>query len=366
MNLETPELEATLQKSLKIGPLEIPNRLILAPLAGVSDVAFRRICQEHGAGLTFVEMMAANALHHHNPRTVRMLTRHPDEPVLGVQLSGPTLTSIDQGISMLNDFNFDVVDLNMGCPVRKIVGKGYGSALLKQPELVYEMVSLGASLSTAPCTVKIRLGFTRDTINVEEISTAIAEAGASMITIHGRTREDNYGVPVQYDLIAQGFESARKYNPEIACIGNGDVMDKDSAEKMMKETQADGLMVSRGALGDPWLFNHLIEKGTRHVRPAEWLETVLRHIDYHEAYHEGRATAPMLFRKHLLWYITGFHKARQVRDQLATSPSFEHMRGALKEFAASLDPASVRYQEELERRTKDFDPKYDMDRKLDR
>ena len=355
-----------LRQPLKLGATTLPNRLILAPLAGVSDVPFRRICSEHQAGLTFVEMMASNAVQAKNSRTLQMLTRHDDEKQLGVQLSGPSVESVARASEFLAARNFDIVDLNMGCPVRKIVQKGWGSALLKEPTKVFDMVTACRAVVSQPLSVKIRLGFTRDTINVEEVSQAIADAGADLITIHGRTREDNYGVPVQFDGIAAGFSAARSVNPDIICVGNGNILQSGGALEMVDRTDCDAVMISRGALGDPWIFEELAGTASRHVSGSDWLATVLRHIDYHESFYGSHPFAPMLFRKHLLWYVSGFRAARRLRDELANSPSFDNMRSTLTAFVESLPANEVRFSETLTNDAAVFDPKYDMHRKLDR
>lgn len=361
------EAISMLQQPLQVGALCLRNRILLAPLAGVSDVPFRRICAEHHAGLTFVEMMAANAVQAKNRRTLQMLTRHPDEPALGVQLSGPTVETVLRATRFLAQRDFDIIDINMGCPVKKIVQKGWGSALLKEPDKILKMVQACREVVKGPLSVKIRIGFSRDSVNVRETSSAIAEGGADLITIHGRTREDNYGAPVQFEEIASGFEAARRIHPGIVCVGNGNILQPEGAVDMVQKTGCDAVMVSRGALGDPWIFSELAGKGSRHVSPEDWLTTVLRHIDYHEEFHGAIPFAPMLFRKHLLWYVTGFRHARRHRDELANSDSFEAMRGTLKNFADSQREGELRFSESLPKDdAAEFDPKYDMHRKLDR
>jgi nifR3 family TIM-barrel protein len=360
------EAISALRQPLQLGPLSLRNRLILAPLAGVSDVPFRRICAEHHAGLTFVEMMAANSVQAKNRRTLQMLTRHPDEPALGVQLSGPTIETVLRATAFLAQRNFDIIDLNMGCPVRKIVQKGWGCALLKDPGKILDMVAACRDVVDGPLSVKIRLGFSRDDVNVRETSAAIAKGGADLITIHGRTREDNYGVPVQFEDIAAGFKAARDMRPDIICVGNGNILQPEGAVEMIQKTGCDAVMISRGALGDPWLFEELAGEGSRHITPEVWLSTVLRHIDYHEEFHGDIPFAPMLFRKHLLWYVTGFRYARRHRDELANSDNFDHMRSTLKEFVATQREGELRFSESLPKNAADFDPKYDMHRKLDR
>lgn len=359
-------LPASFCDPLDIGSWRIPNRLILAPLAGVSDQPFRRICAELGAGLTFVEMLAANAVTYRNRRTEEMIKRHPEERRLGVQLSGPTVDAVRNAVEVLTQMDFDCLDLNMGCPVKKIVSKGWGSALLREPEHIFRMVQACRQVTDKPLSVKIRIGFTRDAVNVCEVATAIAEGGADGITIHGRTREDNYGEPVRLDAIEAGFSMVRSVNPDIVCVGNGDILDESRAQAMA-QTGCDAVMISRGALGDPWIFRALLGGASRHVSPDDWLEVVLRHLEYHEAYYGAHPKAPMLFRKHLLWYITGFRLARRQRDEMANSTSFEEMRRRLEAFARSQPPGELRFQEQIHTRSESgFDPKWDMDRGLDR
>lgn len=355
-----------LSTPLQLGALTLPNRALLAPLAGVSDVPFRRICQELGAGLTYVEMLSAVALLIRNRRTVEMLARHVSEHTLGVQVTGPDPDRVHAAVTVLDQAGFDTIDLNMGCPVRKVVGSGLGSALLKDTARLEQIVVAARAATKRPLSVKIRLGFTGDTINVEANAAAIARAGADMITIHGRTREDTYAVRVSLPGIATGIAAARAVNSRIVAIGNGDVMSASDAEAMRIATGCDGVMVSRGALGNPWIFRALAGQGPEDPTVAEWEATVLRHLDYHAAHYGDTELAARLTRKHLLWYASGFphvHRLREVCNQVS---SLDEARRVVSEFARTL-PSDLRRGEDRPRESlASADPKFQMDRELDR
>lgn len=344
----------------------LPNRALLAPLAGVSDVPFRRICQELGAGLTYVEMLSAVALLIRNRRTVEMLARHPSETILGVQVTGPDPDRVFNAVRALDAAGFDTIDLNMGCPVRKVVGSGLGAALLIDTNRLEQIVLAARAATTRPLSVKIRLGFTADAINVEENAAAIARAGADMITIHGRTREDTYAVRVSLPGIARGIAAARSVNPRIICIGNGDILSASDAAAMTAATGCDGVMVSRGALGNPWIFRALAGRGPEDPTVAEWEETVLRHLAYHAEHYGDTELAARLTRKHLLWYASGFPHVHHVREVCNAVATMDEARRAVSEFARAL-PGDLRRGEKHPRESRaSADPKYQMDRALDR
>ncbi len=355
-----------LDTPFQLGPLQLANRGLLAPLAGVSDVPFRRICQELGAGLTYVEMLAAIALVRGNQRTHEMLARHSSERVLGVQVTGPDAERIQAAVRVLDAAAFETIDLNMGCPVRKVVGSGNGSALLKDTTKLEGIVRAAREATARPLSVKIRLGFTTDTVNVEANAAAIARAGADMLTIHGRTRDDSYAVRVSLPGIAAGIAAARAVNPGIVVIGNGDIMSSADAERMRKATGADGIMVSRGALGNPWIFRAIAGQGTDDPTIAEWEETVLRHLDYHAAHYGDNELAARLTRKHLLWYASGFPHVNRLRERFSLVATMDEARHLVSEFARSL-PSDFRRGEDRPREAAvATDPKYQMDRQLDR
>lgn len=361
----------SLDRPLTIGGWQIPNRVLLAPLAGVSDPPFRRICQEFGAGLTYVEMLSSRAVVVSPARTAKLASRHEGEPRLGVQITGASAEEIGPAVAILDDGRYDTFDLNMGCPVRKIVGKGWGAALLKEPERAAAMVARARESTAKPVTVKVRLGWARDSVNVRELAAAVSGAGACMLTIHGRTREDGYAVRVDYGGIRAGVEAARaSAGSSLALTGNGDVLDAASARRMAEETGCDAVMVSRGALGNPWIFPGLLAGEDMPPTIGEWRDTLLRHLDYHQAHYPDAHRAAILFRKHLLWYLNGFPGARRMRASCGVVESIDEARRRVVEFADSLPPAQVRYQDRprsMTRRTQsDMDPKTAMDRILDR
>ena len=348
-----------LSEGILIGDLRLENRVLLAPLAGVSDVPFRRVCQQHGAGLTYVEMLSAVAVNRRSPLTMRMLTRHPEEAVLGVQVTGPSPTEIADAVRLLEREGFDTIDLNMGCPVRKIVNKGWGSAMLLDPRKVEDTVKACKDATALPLTAKIRLGYTRPTLNVDEIAERVSRAGADMITIHGRCRSEGYERPVDRAGIATGFAHS---GGGIVRVANGDIMDVASARAMVDETGCDAVMVSRGALGNPWIFEHILADRDRHPTLPDWLEIVLRHAEYHQDHYGTDLGATVRFRKHLLWYVSGFPGCRPLRNTLSTVASMDEVRRQLDEWARALPPETVRHQT----RQATHEPKHEMDREADR
>jgi nifR3 family TIM-barrel protein len=357
---------------LRIGDWEIPNRVLLAPLAGVSDPPFRRICQEMGAGLTYVEMLSSRAVVVSPVRTAALAGRHPAEPRLGVQITGANADEIGPAVAALDDGRYDTFDLNMGCPVRKIVGKGWGAALLREPDRAAAIVARARGETRRPVTVKIRLGWARHVVNVRELAAAVAEAGACMLTIHGRTREDGYGVRVDYAGIREGVQAARATaGDRLVLTGNGDVLDAASARRMALQTGCDAVMISRGALGNPWIFRGLLAATDMPPTVREWKDTVLHHLDYHQAHYQDTHRAAILFRKHLLWYLNGFPGARRMRATCSTVESIEEARQRVTTFADSLPPDQLREADRAHSLTRQpagspFDPKHDMDRRLDR
>jgi nifR3 family TIM-barrel protein len=346
---------------LEIGALTLRNRAILAPLAGVSDPAFRRICGEFGAGLTYVEMLSAEAVNRGSPRTVEMMARHPDEDVLGVQVTGPSASEIARAVRVLDAKGFDAIDINMGCPVRKIVSSGWGCAFLKDPARITETVGAARAATAKPLSVKVRIGYDRGVCTVADTASRVAAAGADMLTIHGRFRTDDYSVPVRCEPMASGFAAA---GGRIAKVGNGDVMDYASAARLVTQGGCDAVMVSRGALGNPWIFSELVSGRPAAPTIAEWEDVVLRHIQYHEEFHgEGELPARRL-RKHLIWYACGFPRCNRERNRFNSVESLREAREIVRAYAAGL-PRSLRRYESSDRNLGPSDPKCQMDRAAD-
>ena len=358
-----------LNQSFQLGNLTIPNGVLLAPLAGVSDAPFRRICTELGAGLTYIEMLSAAGMPHHNRKADELIYRAPAEKILGAQMTGATPELMAKGAEILmeKDLSIDTLDINMGCPVKKIVGRGCGSAIVKDPVLAGEILQATREAVNIPVTAKIRLGFTKAQQTVEEVSHSLAKAGSLMLTIHGRTREDGYSDPVQYDRIRAGFVAAKAVNADIWTIGNGNIFDLASAKKMVDETGCDGIMVSRGCLGNPWIFDQILNEHDQQPTVEAWLEVVLRHVAYHrEFYGEGHYAA-IRFRKHLLWYVSGYPGSRSLRNEIGHLDSMPDIQARLMQYAEALPADLRRYADQhVEMKTGEYDPKHEMDRDHDR
>lgn len=356
---------------LQLGSLTLANRSILAPLAGVSDIPFRRICQMQGAGLTYVEMLSATALRYRNKKTFEMLARHKDESVLGVQVTGPSASEVGEAVRILDGLGFDTIDLNMGCPVRKVVSAGCGSGILRDPERITHTVQAARAETRRPLSAKFRLGYTREAVNVEETSQRVVRAGVEMFTIHGRTRSESYDTPVDTAGIRQGFAAVNAVLPAAVgerggalpvSVGNGDIFSHVSSARMFQETACDAVMVSRGALGNPWVFREILEGHAVLPTIEEWLDLVLLHVDLHKAHYGDSKLAAILMRKHMLWYAKGYPGSKALREFGNNCESIGEMREAIKSFAASLPKGMRRGPTGLDA----TDPKYDMDRVLDR
>ncbi|HMO50345.1 MAG TPA: tRNA dihydrouridine synthase DusB [Kiritimatiellia bacterium] len=354
-----------LARPLAWGSLTLPNRVLLAPLAGVTDVPFRRICADYGAGLTYVEMLVSVAVIYHSRRTYEMMNRHHSEQRLGVQLTGRNVDEVVKAAGMLDREGFDTIDINMGCPVRKVVHSGSGSAFLKDTQRISDTLAGVKAVVTRPLSAKCRIGFTREALNITEVAPRIATAGCDAMTIHGRTRDCTYAAPVQYDKIREGAEAARNLRRDMPVIGNGNVFDRQTAALMLTRTGVDGVMVSRGALGNPWLFAELTDPGFRQPTIREWLDGVLRHLDYHQEHYGDSEFAARAMRKHLIWYANGFPYCAALRGFFNTVTSLEAAKAELSSYAARY-PSELRRYEDGSARVFKEDPKYQMDREIDR
>jgi tRNA-dihydrouridine synthase B len=362
----TSDAVSMLSKPLKWGRLELPNRVLLAPLAGVTDTPFRRICSDYGAALTYVEMLVSVAVIYKSRRTWEMLKRHASEERLGVQLTGRNVDEVIKAAAILDKEGFDTIDINMGCPVRKVVHSGSGSAFLKDPQRITDTLIGVKTVVDRPLSAKCRIGFTLDGLNITDVAARMAGAGCDAITIHGRTRDCTYASPVQYDMIKTGAESARAVRGDMPVIGNGNVFDAVTADLMLKRTGVDGVMVSRGSLGNPWIFSELIDPTFRQPTIAEWLDGVLRHFDYHREYYGDTEYSARLMRKHLIWYANGFPYCAQLRGFFNTVSSLADAKSELKSYASRYPADLRRYDDGAASRIFKEDPKYQMDRTIDR
>lgn len=346
----------------KLGLPEFP--VILAPLAGVSDHPFRRTCARHGADLTYVEMISATAMLYESKRTFDMLKRHDSESILGVQITGKTAEEVGRAVEMLDKMPFDTVDINMGCPVNKVVKSGCGSGILRDPQRVYETTKAARQATSKPLSVKIRLGWDRSTITWPEVLDAAEQGGAEWITIHGRLRSDDYGVPVNLDAMAELKRKAR-----IPVIGNGNIFSQSDAIYMRERSGIDGVMVSRGALGNPWVFDAIKEKETP-VSVDEWERTVLDHLAWQQLEYGDVGSGAVCMRKHLLWYAKGWPAGKKLREAISQTGKISDCYELVRNFANELREQGVEFRAQVWPSDQEnrflWDPKYDMDRQLDR
>ena len=311
-------------KKLKIGNVELANPYILAPMAGVTDLPFRLLCKEQGAGLLCMEMISAKAIQYNNKNTKALLEIHPEEEPVSLQLFGSDPEVISEIAKRIEELPFAILDINMGCPVPKIVRNGEGSALMNQPKLVHEIVSKTVKAIQKPVTVKIRKGFNDESINAVEIAKIIEDAGAAAVAVHGRTREQYYSGKADWDIIRQVKEAV-----SIPVIGNGDVVSGESALAMMRETGCDGVMIGRGAQGNPWIFSELVEyekTGVMPERPSneELKEMMLRHARLQIQY-KGEYLGIREMRKHVSWYTTGLKNSAKLRGEINAVESYAEL-----------------------------------------
>ena len=315
-------------KHLKIGNIELENRYILGPMAGVTDLPFRLLCREQGAGLLCMEMISAKAIYYNNRNTESLLEIHPDERPVSLQLFGSDPQIMSEMAKRIEERPFAILDVNMGCPVPKVVKNGEGSALMKEPKLVYEIVSALVKAIKKPVTVKIRKGFDDEHVNAVEIAKIIEEAGASAVAVHGRTREQYYSGKADWDIIRQVKEVI-----SIPVIGNGDVTSPQKAEELVRQTGCDGIMIARGAEGNPWIFSEMIayeETGVVPSRPDKDAvrEMMLRHARLQLQY-KGEYCGIREMRKHVAWYTKGLKGAARLREKVNEVESLEELENLL-------------------------------------
>lgn len=301
--------------TLKIGNVELPNPLILAPMAGVTDLPFRFLCREQGAGLVCMEMVSAKAVSFHNKNTEKLMQTSPGEHPVSLQLFGSEPDIISEIAREIEERPFDILDLNMGCPVPKIVGNGEGSALMREPKLVEAIVSKTVHATKKPVTVKIRKGFDEDHVNAVEIAKIAEASGAAAVAVHGRTREQYYAGQADWDIIRQVKEAVK-----IPVIGNGDVDSPQKAKELLTETGCDGIMIGRAARGNPWIFHQILtylETGELEEKPSMEAvrEMILRHARMQVEY-KGDYTGIREMRKHVSWYTTGYPHSARLRARI--------------------------------------------------
>ena len=315
---------------MEIGNLKLENPYILAPMAGVTDLPFRLLCKEQGAGLLCMEMISAKALQYKNKNTKVLLAIHPQEYPVSLQLFGSDPKIISEQAKRIEDLPFQILDINMGCPVPKVVKNGEGSALMKNPKLVFEIVSQLVKAIEKPVTVKIRKGFDDDHINAVEIAKIAEEAGASAVAVHGRTREQYYSGEADWDIIRQVKEAV-----SIPVIGNGDVTTPEKAEELVQTTGCDGIMIARGAQGNPWIFSEMIGKEKNGVTPPRpdkeaIRNMILRHSKLQIQY-RGEFAGMREMRKHVAWYTKGLTGAADLRRRVNETETLDELMMLLEE-----------------------------------
>lgn len=315
---------------LKIGSVTLDNNILLAPMAGVTDLPFRLLCREQEAGLVCMEMVSAKAILYKNKNTESLLTIHPQEGPVSLQLFGSDPKILSEMARQIEERPFSILDINMGCPVPKVVGNGEGSALMRQPKLVEEIVTAVVKAVKKPVTVKIRKGFNDTCVNAVEIARIAEQCGAAAVMIHGRTREQYYTGEADWEIIAKVKDKL-----SIPVIGNGDIKDGASAEAILRRTGCDGIMVGRAARGNPWIFRQIaayLQDGT--VLPAPEKEEIramiLRHAKMQLEY-KGEYTGIREMRKHVSWYTAGMPDSARLRRTVNMVESFAALEELVRE-----------------------------------
>ncbi len=311
-------------KKIKIGKVELNNNCILAPMAGVTDLPFRLLCAEMGVGLVCMEMVSAKAILYKNKNTEQMLGIDEKERPASLQLFGSDPDIMATIAHQIEDRNFDILDINMGCPVPKIVNNGEGSALMRNPKLVREIITKTSKAISKPVTVKIRKGFDDEHVNAVEIAKIAEDSGAAAIAVHGRTRMQYYSGQADWEIIAKVKEAV-----SIPVIGNGDIVDGPSAKRMLEETGVDGFMIGRASQGNPWIFKEIpyyLENGVEMERPSveEMVSVMKRHASMLMEL-KGEYTAVREMRKHIGWYTAGLKNSAAMRRDVNLITEYEKL-----------------------------------------
>ena len=315
---------------LTIGNVTLDNNVVLAPMAGVTDLPFRILCREQGAGLICMEMVSAKAIYYNNRNTEQLMEIHPDEMPVSLQLFGSDADIIADMAKRIEEKPFAILDFNMGCPVPKVVNNGEGSALMQNPKLVEEILSKLVKAINKPVTVKFRKGFDDEHVNAVEIAKIAEACGVAAVAVHGRTRQQYYSGKADWDIIRQVKEAV-----SIPVIGNGDVDSPQKAKAMLEETGCDGIMIGRACQGNPWIFREIatyLETGQIPARPLpeEVRDVVIRHAKLQLEY-KGEYTGVREMRKHLSWYTAGYPGSARFRQMINSMERMDDLLASVDE-----------------------------------
>ncbi len=322
--------------SFNIGNVEIKGNLFLGPMAGVTDLPFRILCKEKGADLVYTEMISAKGILYNNKNTESLLQISEKERPAALQLFGSDPDILSDMAMRIEDRNFDILDINMGCPVPKVVNNGEGSALMKDPELIGRIVRKVSQSIRKPVTVKIRKGFCEDNINAVRVAEIAEENGAAAVAVHARTREQFYSGRADWEIIRKVKEAI-----SVPVIGSGDVQSPEDAKRMLELTGCDAVMIARGARGNPWLFERIkayLEKGILLPKPdfKEVREMIFRHARLAVEY-KGEFTGMREMRKHVSWYMSGYPDSSKFRNLVNTIETYHGLVELLEEYRLGIE-----------------------------